>query len=180
MQRTLTPHRDCPSTAVTSIQVESGRPTSRELLLSYDVVGNIRGLLLPVVADSVRADGLWQHTCFEAFVRMPSHSLYYEFNFAPSTQWAAYRFAGYRKGMHIADKCEAPWFGIGSSGTRFKLQVRFSLEGLDLETDGTLQLGLSAVIEEVGRRKSYWALAHPPGKPDFHHPDCFALDLPSA
>ena len=27
---------------------------------------------------------------------------------------------------------------------------------------------------------SYWALAHPPGKPDFHHPDCFALELPAA
>ena len=24
---------------------------------------------------------------------------------------------------------------------------------------------------------SYWALAHPPGKPDFHHADGFALEL---
>jgi hypothetical protein len=23
-------------------------------------------------------------------------------------------------------------------------------------------------------------LAHPPGKPDFHHSDCFALELPAA
>ena len=33
------------------------------------------------------------------------------------------------------------------------------------------------VIEELDGTKSYWALAHPPGKPDFHHPDCFALTL---
>ena len=39
-------------------------------------------------------------------------------------------------------------------------------------------LGLSAVIEEHGGAKSYWALAHPPGAPDFHHPDCFAAQLP--
>jgi hypothetical protein len=36
------------------------------------------------------------------------------------------------------------------------------------------------VIEETNGRKSYWALAHPPGKPDFHHSDCFALGLPAA
>jgi hypothetical protein len=37
------------------------------------------------------------------------------------------------------------------------------------------RLGLSAIIEEASGRRSYWALAHPPGKPDFHHPDSFAL-----
>lgn len=41
-----------------------------------------------------------------------------------------------------------------------------------------LQIGLSAVIEEMDGTKSYWALAHPAGKPDFHHPDCFTLELP--
>jgi len=24
---------------------------------------------------------------------------------------------------------------------------------------------------------SYWALRHPPGGPDFHHADCFAMEL---
>jgi hypothetical protein len=35
------------------------------------------------------------------------------------------------------------------------------------------QLGLSAALEEKDGTKSYWALAHPPEKPDFHMPDCF-------
>jgi hypothetical protein len=43
----------------------------------------------------------------------------------------------------------------------------------------TWRLGLSAVIEDSSGAKSYWALAHPPGKPDFHHPDCFAHELPA-
>lgn len=38
-------------------------------------------------------------------------------------------------------------------------------------------VGISAVIEELDGTKSYWALAHPPGKPDFHHPACFAGQL---
>jgi hypothetical protein len=40
------------------------------------------------------------------------------------------------------------------------------------------QTGLSAVVETKDGGISYWALAHPPGKPDFHHPDSFALTLP--
>ena len=44
---------------------------------------------------------------------------------------------------------------------------------------GNTQIGLSAVLEEKDGTKSYWALRHPPGKPDFHHPDCFALELPA-
>jgi len=33
------------------------------------------------------------------------------------------------------------------------------------------------VIEETSGRLSYWALAHPSGKPDFHHADCFACEI---
>lgn len=28
--------------------------------------------------------------------------------------------------------------------------------------------------------RAYWALHHPPGQPDFHHPPGFALRLPYA
>ena len=54
-----------------------------------------------------------------------------------------------------------------------------------LEDDGCVadrrwRLGLSAVIEEADGTKSYWALAHPPGSPDFHHADCFVVELPAA
>jgi hypothetical protein len=37
--------------------------------------------------------------------------------------------------------------------------------------------GFSAVIEEEGGMVSYWALNHPDGDPDFHHPACFAATL---
>jgi hypothetical protein len=33
------------------------------------------------------------------------------------------------------------------------------------------------VVEEKDGLLSYWALNHPPGKPDFHHPDAFVLEL---
>ena len=63
----------------------------------------------------------------------------------------------------------------------FELRAELALDCLpDLPRDAPWQLGLSAVIEEADGRLSYWALAHPPGKPDFHHSDCFALELPAA
>ncbi|MGN6497184.1 MAG: hypothetical protein ACTHK5_07565, partial [Tsuneonella sp.] len=35
----------------------------------------------------------------------------------------------------------------------------------------------AAVIEEQGGVISYWALAHPEAKPDFHDPACFTARL---
>jgi hypothetical protein len=40
-----------------------------------------------------------------------------------------------------------------------------------------LRLAVSAVTQSDQGVISYWALAHPPGKPDFHHRDGFALRL---
>jgi hypothetical protein len=43
--------------------------------------------------------------------------------------------------------------------------------------DGPLRLALSAVIEAQSGTITWWALRHPQGRPDFHHPDGFALEL---
>jgi hypothetical protein len=40
-----------------------------------------------------------------------------------------------------------------------------------------LRIALAAVIEDANGRLSYWGLRHPPGKPDFHHPNGFALEV---
>ncbi|WP_353226867.1 hypothetical protein [Novosphingobium sp.] len=37
--------------------------------------------------------------------------------------------------------------------------------------------GLTAVIEEAGGVKSYWAAAHPREQPDFHDPACLIATL---
>jgi len=69
---------------------------------------------------------------------------------------------------------------VRSDGACFELRASLDLNRLaDLPSNGPWRLGLSAVIEEAGGGRSYWALAHPPGKPDFHHSDCFALELPA-
>jgi hypothetical protein len=180
MHLALKSHPGTACSALARIEVDVARSRAGTLSLRYRATGTMDDLLMPPLAAPERADGLWQHTCFEAFLRAPSDAAYHEFNFAPSTRWAAYRLSGYRSGMIDAD-LSPPRIGIRSGRDWFELDAELDLGspgGLPL--DAPWHVGLSAVIEETSGRKSYWALAHPPGKPDFHHEDCFALQLAPA
>jgi hypothetical protein len=149
--------------------------------LSYVVTGKISDVLMPAVTPAARSDELWRHTCFEAFVRALPSAAYYEFNFAPSTQWAVYRFSSYRSGMRVATEIDVPSIEVQSSPDCYRLRAMLDLDRLSgLPREALWRLGLSALIEDVTGRKSYWALAHPAGKPDFHHLKCFAHELSPA
>jgi hypothetical protein len=126
-----------------------------------------------------REDRLWEHTCFEAFVQVKGQSAYYEFNFSPSGEWAAYAFQGYRDGGTTNDDILDPNISVRREGDVFELSAVVHLDFLPtISRDASIRTGLSAVIEDINGRLSYWALRHPPGKPDFHHPDSFALEIP--
>lgn len=171
-------HPDSRCKAVSSIEVDAARTEPGDLALRYVVQGAIGGVRLPPAGPQSRADELWRHTCFEAFVRTPDGEAYFELNVSPSAQWAAYAFDGYRRGMCAVDEIALSRFDSRSGGARYELAADFALGAL--ANTRLLQLGLSAVIEESDGQKSYWALAHPAGKPDFHHSDCFAAELPAA
>jgi hypothetical protein len=176
MRLQLTSHPDTPSDAVDAIAVEIGRPDSSILTLRYTLTGAIGRLAIPAPAASERTDELWRRTCFEAFLCPEPGEAYAEFNFAPSTQWAAYNFTGYREGMAPA-AIAAPRIDLTQTGATLELAVQLNLEGLNLPS-GPCWLALCAVIEDATGAKSYWALAQAPGRPDFHHRSSFACRLP--
>lgn len=179
MRQALKLHPDSRCTAVTRIDVDVTRPHTGVLELRYVVCGKMNELRLPSVTVPARADELWRHTCFEAFVRPSRGDAYYEFNFAPSTQWATYRFSRYRSGMSVASELGTPRIETHSGPEDYQFQVSLEVDRLpDFRGEAAWRLGLSAVIEEASGRTSYWALTHPPGKADFHHSDCFAVELP--
>lgn len=181
MLRTLQLHPDSECTAVTRIDVDIARPRAGQLMLHYRVSGTIDELRLPPVAAPARADDLWRHTCFEAFVRATRGAGYHEFNFAPSTQWAAYRFTGYREGMSTPGEIRAPRIDARAHPGSFELEAALEFDtSASMPSDAPWQLGLACVLEEANGRKSYWALVHPPGAPDFHHRVGFAHELSKA
>ncbi|HWU26645.1 MAG TPA: DOMON-like domain-containing protein [Rhizomicrobium sp.] len=179
MRRALVCHANTPCEAIVRIDVDAGWGADG-IDIRYFVRGAILDVSIPAPSAPLRTDGLWQHTCFEAFVRAEQGEAYCEFNFSPSTAWAAYRFDDHRSGMRPIDKL--PALPIASEDTEIVLSLRATLPRralADWAGAGSIKLGLSAVIEERSGRKSYWALVHPPGDPDFHHRDCFALVLPA-
>ena len=181
MRQALKLHPDSPCGAATHIEVDVALPHAGSLVLCYFVTGQICDLRIPPVVTAARTEELWQHTCFEAFIGTPTKAAYYEFNFAPSTQWAAYRFSSYRSGMCIATEIGTPEIEVQWSPQRYTLRASLAFDWSSrLPRDAGWRLGLSALIEETSGRKSHWALAHPPGKADFHHSDCFAMNFPKA
>jgi len=179
MRHSLRPHPDSRCDAVRAVQVEAVRRPGNVLRLDYVASGRIADLLVPAAAEPVRADKLWEHTVFEVFVRRPGEPGYVEFNFAPSGAWAAYRFASQRRGMSNLEEFDEIPMMLDLGMSSLSLGVTLKLGMLSDFADGApWSVGISTIIEESSGRKSYWALAHPQGKADFHHPESFALDLP--
>ncbi|MGD9980161.1 MAG: DOMON-like domain-containing protein [Hyphomonadaceae bacterium] len=178
MRVELKPHPETPPGPVASITVDADRVWKHGVKLRYVLHGDLDAIRFSARVKPEHVDGLWRTTCFEAFIRDPGAAGYNEFNLSPSTAYAIYGFSGYREGM-APGHCSRAGITVAMSDGRFEL-----VGGLDLlraahvRADGALLLGLSAVIEETSGAKSYWALAHPPGKPDFHHADGFVLELP--
>jgi len=122
------------------------------------------------------ADGLWQHTCCEAFVG-DGQGRYHEFNASPSGQWAVYRFSGVRQRDLSHRPPVPPALDCMHEGDQFRLQVRLPLPLLPVGSP--LRLGLCAVLEHADGRHSHWALRHDCAQPDFHQPATFLIALDS-
>jgi hypothetical protein len=171
-------HPQTPSQAVDSIEARVARTQANDLSVAYTLKGEITRLRLPPAGPSRQSDCLWQHTCFEAFISVRGNAAYYEFNFAPSREWAAYAFRQYRDRVSFEGKGVAPQVAVCSNDESLELETVIPVGRLpDIQTGSGLRVGLSAVVEDQAGPLSYWALKHPRGKPDFHHPDTFALEI---
>jgi hypothetical protein len=160
--------------AIRQIDVVVREAKNGGFILTFRLEGDISALRIPEVGTPRRTDNLWQHTCFEAFIMAGEGPAYREFNFSPAGAWAVYDFAGYRNGGTLENEF-SPDIEVHKDADRLELVAEIP-QGL-LPHGNTLRMGLSAVVENVDAILSYWALRHPPGKPDFHHTDAFALTI---
>jgi hypothetical protein len=170
----LQSHPTTPCHAIAALGAQISQADDMRWEVQFALMGKPGDLVVPAQAPRVHTDELWKTTCFELFIGRAGDS-YAELNLSPSGAFAAYHFDHYRTGMRPIP-LPAPEIDLLRGRERMTLTARFPEDSLPWDYSG--HLGLSAVIEEKSGAKSYWALAHPPGKPDFHHRDCFALSLP--
>lgn len=171
-------HPDTRSEAVRSLAARVSRAPGGHLTVTYLLEGSIDRLRVPAPKPSRIADRLWQHTCCEIFIARKGLPAYHEFNLAPSGEWAAYAFTRYREGAALADAALDPRISVRCAAEEMELGALIRLDRLSPSySNESLLLAVSAVVEDAQGKLSYWALRHPPGKPDFHHSDAFALVL---
>jgi len=141
-----------------------------ELILHFLLKGKLSELIIPPLNSSqLFKDGLWEHTCFEFFIKDLNEKSYTEFNFSPTGDYAIYKFSDYRQ-RNEKMKCD------------FIPQIKASQKENELSLNVCLptlsgQIALSAILENKNNEKEYFALIHPDKKPDFHSPASFILTL---
>ena len=176
MQLNLVPHPATPPSETFKVWANVDHAGALGVVASTNIWFGIGApasrFVIPEPKDPGRADNLWETTCFEAFLRAGDAESYREWNFAPSGEWAAYDFAGYRDRRTDAEVAD-PYVRVEDNLTWWALGATIAVEA-----EVAWRLGLSAILEEKDGTNSYWALAHPEGdKPDFHAPACFTARL---
>ena len=164
----LVRHPEAPVGAVQSIETRLER-VPEGVFATFIATGDISHLRLPPQAGTVRADNLWQTTCFELFVGFDDVA-YREFNLSPSGAWAAYDFTGYREGMRHAPADIL----IRAHQDAGRLVL---LADIQAEFPPYAPVGMTAVAQEADDIIRYWATSFEPGKPDFHAPGVRSLLL---
>lgn len=128
--------------------------------------GQVPAIILPPPGAGERMDNLWQTTCFEIFWQPLGGTAYREFNLSPSGRWAAYDFDSFREGMRNAP---VDAIAITCSHDEKGLVLKASIAA---ELPAPAQVALNAIVEHAGGGMQFWALAFPPGKPEFHSEAC--------
>jgi hypothetical protein len=170
----LTPFTAVEEGLVQALEVQVLEASAAALSLRYVLDASLHRLRIPPSRAARHTDELWRHTCFEAFLRERDSAAYCELNVSPSSEWALYSFSGYRTAMAPVNGA-IPEVHIQRTAHRLQMDVRLDLRSLSRPG----ALAVAAVLEDENARLSYWALKHPASRPDFHHPDAFAFELPA-
>lgn len=163
--RPLMLHRTCDLGPIRAVTADiRATPTGCEAQFRLD--GQVGSIVLPAPAPSARTDNLWKTTCFEIFWQPIGGTAYREFNLSPSGRWAAYDFDAFREGMR-----DAPVDAIALSTAHSDGELTLKA-AIAADLPAPAQVALNAIVEHPGGALQFWALAFPPGKPEFHSEAC--------
>lgn len=168
-----------PSDPVPNIKIggEIIRSKNR-FFIRYEMNGDIDQTLLSAKSSSPsRTDDLWKATCFEFFLAIPGQAGYWEFNMSPSGDWNVYKMDDYRR-VGFREETAFTQLPFIFRQTEDKLSLDISMDlGPILQTQQTVQVGITAIIQTIDGNETYWALAHPGPRADFHLRESFIISV---
>ena len=149
---------------------------NNRLKITYYLAGTSQ-LIIPATAPRpTRQPDLWEHTCFEFFLRLKNSTKYWEFNLSPAGHWNVFRFSNYRQGMTEEIAFASLPFQVLRQADLLQLDLEVNLDKI-IFPEQQLEVSITTVVENCDRQLSYWALTHCGTEADFHHQDSFILDL---
>lgn len=153
---------------------------TEQLLICYCLQGDLDAIAIPAPSPaSQRRDELWKTTCFEFFLGVPHSPEYWEFNLSATGDWNVYHFQDYRQGMQVESKIATLPFTVERRENELLVMLALDLSQLELSIDSqsSLQLSVTAVIQRQSGDCSYWAVHHPAQEADFHDRRGFTILL---
>ena len=149
---------------------------NNRLEISYGLSGTAQ-IIVPVMASKpIRQFDLWEHTCFEFFLGIKSTAKYWEFNLSPAGHWNVFRFLKYRHEIAEEMAFQNLPMKVSRSDNELQLNLEINLDSI-IAPEQSLDIGITAVIEDRQKNLSYWALTHPKPEADFHNRDSFIINL---
>lgn len=151
-----------------------------EIKISYEVeLSGYIELWEKLNSSLERKIGLWEGTCFEAFIKDPKSERYLEFNFSGTGLWNCFYFE--EKGQELKEHVS-----LQISSHRFISRPRkrifsFSIPKKDIDflmSNHQLDIGLSTILMDDDEHKEYFSIKHLKDKPDFHDENTYLnIDL---
>ncbi|MBY0451911.1 MAG: hypothetical protein K2P92_02675 [Bdellovibrionaceae bacterium] len=140
-------------------------------------------IVLPEKENAGRIIGLWESTCFEAFIQpapenqpqfvqnLTAPVRYYETNFSTAKSWNVFGFTDYRTPTTPTELVEAKILSYDVQSNQMKIVLQ--VDGADWRK---VSISLCAVIVTRSYGKSYWSFKHADDKANFHHFESFIIE----
>lgn len=121
----------------------------------------------------IRQMGLWQETCFEAFIKPvngKTKDSYFEINISPFRKWNFFAFSNYRQAEDPMERQEVDlvYYHVDKNS----LTAHFRLKDFVF---AQADVSICSVIKTNSQGLTYWSTKHADTKPNFHHFDSFSL-----
>lgn len=162
-------------TANLRVKAELDWTGQNTIQIKFSLIGDISHLteVDPSKASiGARRDGLWEATCFEAFLSDSTNTQYWELNVNSKGDWNVFHFEDYRKGKREELRSTCQFFGTTQNESQLSLECAWDVSELAL-TDG--RLGVTMIANFKNGEKNFFALSHESDKPDFHNRSSFRL-----